>query len=76
MSGGYISGGSGGHLISDNLAHDPFGMDNSQSYLGLDSNMMLRDTAIPIPGYGHNLGDIDMEARARFLASHSRFVCG
>ena len=70
MSGGYVSGGSGGPMFSDTLAHDPFGLDNSQSYLGLDSNMMLRDAAIP--GYGHQ---IDQEARARFLASQPRFVC-
>ena len=61
MSGGYL-GGSGG---LDPLAHDPFGLDNSQSYLGVDN--VLRDTAIS--GY-----DSEQEARARLLASHSRFV--
>merc|ERR550532_1588274 len=58
MSGGYL-GGSGG---LDPLAHDPFGLDNSQSYLGVDN--VLRDTAIS--GY-----DSEQEARARLLASHS-----
>ena len=63
MSGGYL-GGSGG---LDPLAHDPFGLDNSQSYLGLGVDNVLRDTAIS--GY-----DSEQEARARLLASHSRFV--
>ena len=59
-------------MVGDNLAHDPFGLDNSQSYLGMDATV-LRDTAIP--GYGHmGPGDMDQEARARLLASHPRFV--
>ena len=61
MSGGYLGGSAG----LDPLAHDPFGLDNSQSYLGVDN--VLRDTAIS--GY-----DSEQEARARLLASHSRFV--
>ena len=64
MSGGY----GGGH---DPLAHDPLGLDNSQSYLGVEGGgggmgSVLRDTAIS--GY-----DNDDSNRARFLASH-RFV--
>ena len=65
MSGGY----GGGH---DPLAHDPLGLDNSQSYLGVDGGggmgmgSVLRDTAIS--GYEN-----DDSNRARFLASH-RFV--
>ena len=61
MSGGYLAATGG----LDPLAHDPFGLDNSQSYLGVDN--VLRDTAIS--GY-----DSEQEARARLLASHSRFV--
>ena len=63
MSGGYL-GGSG---PLDPLSHDPFGLDNSQSYLGLGVDNVLRDTAIS--GY-----ESEQEARARLLASHSRFV--
>ena len=51
----------------DPLSHDPFGLDNSQSYLGLGVDNVLRDTAIS--GY-----ESEQEARARLLASHSRFV--
>jgi len=65
MSGGY----GGGH---DPLAHDPLGLDNSQSYLGVEGGgggmgSVLRDTAIS--GY-----DNDDSNRARFLASHSRHL--
>ena len=63
MSGGYLAATGG----LDPLAHDPFGLDNSQSYLGLGVDNVLRDTAIS--GY-----DSEQEARARLLASHSRFV--
>ena len=62
MSGGYGGG-------QDPLAHDPLGLDNSQSYLGAEGGGMgsvLRDTAIS--GY-----DNDDSNRARILASH-RFV--
>ena len=65
MSGGY----GGGH---DPLAHDPLGLDNSQSYLGVEGGggmgmeSVLRDMAIS--GY-----DNDDSNRARFLASQ-RFV--
>merc|ERR1711892_197138 len=61
MSEGY----GGGH---DPLAHDPLGMDNSQSYLGVEGGSgmgmgsVLRDTAIS--GY-----DNDDSNRARFLSS-------
>jgi len=63
MSGGYGGG-------QDPLAHDPLGLDNSQSYLGAEGGGMgsvLRDTAIS--GY-----DNDDSNRARILASHSRLL--
>ena len=67
-----MSGGFGGGY--DPLAHDPLGLDNSQSYLGVEGGggmglgmgSVLRDTAIS--GY-----DNDDSNRARFLASQ-RFV--
>merc|ERR1719317_1145458 len=64
MSGGYGGG-------PRPLAHDPLGLDNSQSYLGVEGGggmgSVLRDTAIS--GY-----DNDDSNRARFLASHSRHL--
>ena len=66
MSGGYI--GPGPHHHSD-----PFGLDNSQSYLGMDGG--LQDTAIGQAHPGALYGDMEGDAaRARLLASH-RFVC-
>ena len=40
---------------------DPFGLDNSQSYLGMDG--VLQDTAVGADQMEH-------DARARLLASH------
>ena len=69
MSGGYI--GPGPHHHSS----DPFGLDNSQSYLGMEG-AGLADTAIAAGHHGPGVyGDMEGDAaRARLLASH-RFVC-
>ena len=74
MSGGYLS--TQGHLVGDHLAsgYDPLGLDNSASYLGMETGPGgLRDTAIA-GGFG-DPGHGDLDGRASLLASH-RFVGG